>query len=91
MGGVIPMSSSNNAPPAGEQEEPQELALPEIIKQYKGKWVAINVTGRDKNFQPTKGKVVADDLDRYMLRMKLKKFQDICIFFAGEPPYPLLL
>jgi hypothetical protein len=91
MGGVIPMSSSNTAPPAGEQEEPQELALPEIIKQYKGKWVAISVTGRDKNFQPTKGKVVADDLDRYMLRMKLKKFQDICIFFAGEPPYPLLL
>jgi hypothetical protein len=91
MGEVIPMSSSNTAQPAGEQAEPQELALPEIIKQYKGKWVAISVTGRDKNFQPTKGKVVADDLDRYLLRMKLKKFQDICIFFAGEPPYPLLL
>jgi len=85
------MSSSNTAPPAGEQEGSQELSLPDIIKQYKGKWVALTVTGRDKNFQPTKGKVVADDMDRYMLRMKLKKFQDICIFFAGEPPYPLLL
>ncbi len=91
MGEINLMSSSTSAPPPGEQAELQELALPEIVKQYKGKWVAIAVTGRDKNLQPTKGKVVADDQDRYMLRMKLKKFQEICIFYAGEPPYPLLL
>ena len=85
------MSSTNSAPPAGGPAETEDLALPEIIKRYSGKWVAIQVTGRDKNFQPTKGKVVADDQDRYMLRPKLMKYKEICIFFAGEPVYPLLL
>jgi len=85
------MSSSTDVPATGGQGEPEDLALPEIFKRYKGRWVAITVTVRDKNLQPTKGKVVADDMDRYLLRMKLKKYKDICIFFAGEPPYPLLL
>jgi hypothetical protein len=85
------MSSTNGDMPSGEQGEPEELALPDIIAKYKGKWVAITVTARDKNFQPTKGKVVAESQDRYMLRLKLVKYKDICIFFAGEAPYPLLL
>lgn len=85
------MSSTSGSPTVGGQDQQEDLALSEIIKRYKGRWVGIVVTGRDKNMQPTKGKVVADDIDRYMLRPKLRAYKDICIYFAGEPPYPLLL
>jgi hypothetical protein len=77
--------------PAGEQGEPEDLALSEIFKRHKDTWVAMTVTARDKNFQPTRGKVVATNLDRYGLRQKLLKYADICILYAGEPPYPLFL
>jgi hypothetical protein len=82
--------SSTSEVPASVQAEPEILSLSEIRKKYKDRWVALIVTGRDKNLQPTKGKVVSDDIDRYMLRQKLK-YKDICIFYTGEPPYPLLL
>jgi hypothetical protein len=85
------MSSTNSSSPTGEQEKPAELSIPEIITAYKGKWVAIQVTARDKNLQPTRGRVVADSPDRYMLRQKLITYKEVCIFFAGEPTYPLLL
>lgn len=85
------MSSTNGTTQSGEQGEPEELTLPEIFKRYNGKWVGVLVTARDKNYQPTRGKVVADSQDRYMLRQKLIKYMDICIFFAGDPVYPLLL
>jgi hypothetical protein len=73
------------------QQEEQELELPEIFKQFKDQWVAIVVTRRDKNFQPIAGRVVANEVDRYRLRLKIVQYNDICIFFAGEPPYPLLM
>jgi len=85
------MSPTSGVPSSGGQGEPEELALPEIRRRYKERWVALVVTGRDANLQPTKGRVVADDSDRYMLRQKLIAYSNICIFFAGEPPYPLLL
>jgi len=49
------------------------------------------VTARDKNLQPRTGKVVAYDVDRFRLREKLYEYTDICIFFAGESPFPLFL
>lgn len=49
------------------------------------------MTKRDKNLQPIKGIVVADDADRYRLRQKLMSVKEVCIFYAGEPMYPLLL
>lgn len=89
------MSPADSVASAGEQVEAEELTLQEIRKRHKDKWVAIIVTERDKNLQPSKGKVVETDLDRYMLRQKLrlkpKSNKDLCIFYAGEPPYPLLL
>lgn len=78
-------------PSAGEKSEPEELALPEIRKRYKDRWVAMIVTERNRSLQPIKGKVVVDDLDRYRLRQKLAKYPEICIFYTGEPPYPLIL
>lgn len=85
------MSSTSGVPPTGEQGEPGVLALPEIRERHKDRWVAVVVTKRDKNLQPLGGKVVAEDIDRYMLRQKLGKYPDICIFYTGESPYPLLL
>jgi len=72
-------------------EQQQELSLLEIYKKYSGRWVALIVTQRDKNLQPIKGQVVADDVDRYRLRQNIAQYDDICILYAGESSYPLLL
>lgn len=85
------MSPATEASPPRDPEEGKELSLPEIFEGYKDKWVAITVMERDKNFQPTRGRVVSYDSDRYRLRQKLLRYDDICIFYAGEPQYPLFL
>lgn len=74
-----------------EGGQPEELTLAQISEKHKNRWVAILVTARDSSSQPTKGKVVAQDVDRYRLRSSLMKYDDICIFYTGETPYPLLL
>ena len=81
------MSSAGNT----GSSEPENLTLSEISQRYSGRWVAITVTERDRNLQPVKGRVVADDVDRYRLREKTAKYDDICIFYVGESPYLLLL
>lgn len=69
----------------------QDLSLEEIASGYFGRWVAITVTKRDENLQPTRGIVVAHDVDRYKLRTSITKYSDICILFAGDPPFHLML
>jgi hypothetical protein len=85
------MSSTSGVTPLEEEGVPVELSLLGIRKRYKDKWVAVVVTKRDRNLQPAKGKVVAEDIDRFLLRQKLGAYPDICIFFAGDPIYPPLL
>jgi hypothetical protein len=82
--------AQNESEVTGAQEQ-QEVALSEMTAKYPNRWVAIVVTKRDRNFQPLAGKVVADDVDRYRLRQKIIAYKDICILFAGENAYPLLL
>lgn len=79
----MPLSSGN--------DQLEELPLTEIFKKYNGKWVALIVTQRDRNLQPLAGKIVSAENDRYRLRQKIAKYNDICITFAGEPKYPLFL
>jgi len=74
-----------------EEAQAVDIELAEIFRRYKDRWVAIAVTKRDKNMQPARGTVIADDADRYRLRQKLISTKEACIFFAGEPQYPLLL
>jgi hypothetical protein len=71
--------------------ESKELSLQEIRKNYPNLWVAMVVTKRDTNGQPTAGRVVADDADRYRLRDKIILQNDVCVFYAGDPLYPLFL
>jgi hypothetical protein len=73
------------------EETIEELSIPEIHAKYKGKWVAIIVTKRDGNLQPTGGRVVAEDVDRYRLRGHVVKYADVCILYGGGSLYPLLL
>ena len=73
------------------EQEVHELSMIQFFEQYSNRWVAITVTKRDKNGQPVAGKFVAEDVDRYRLRQTVVKYNDICIFYAGEPPYPLFL
>jgi hypothetical protein len=68
-----------------------ELSIKEIYRKYRGMWVAVIVTKRDANGQPLYGNVVASDVDRYRLRQQTISYREICIFFAGEPDYPLLV
>lgn len=83
--------TGGSASTGGDQPPAEELDIPEIFKKYKDKWVAIKVTKRDKNLQPTRGAVLADDMDRYRLRMKVIREREVCIFYAGEPQYPLII
>ena len=69
----------------------EDLSISEIRQKYSNRWVAVIVTQRDRNMQPIRGQVVADDVDRYRLRQKITEFNDICLFYAGETEFPLLL
>ena len=53
---------------AQQPEKTEDLSLEEISTKYAGRWVALTVTARDKNLQPVRGIVVADEVDRYRLR-----------------------
>jgi hypothetical protein len=74
-----------------EEAQQEELTLEQIWSKYPRRWVAIVVTRRDANDQPTAGNVVQHDVDRYRLRMSTSKYKDICILYAGEPQFPLFL
>ena len=84
-------STGGGAGTGGDEAQAVDIELSEIFKRYKDRWVAITVTRRDKNQQPARGTVIADDIDRYRLRQKLTSQKEACIFYAGEPAYPLLL
>ncbi|MDG6999998.1 MAG: hypothetical protein JRN15_12885 [Nitrososphaerota archaeon] len=71
-------------------EKTKDLSLEEIAAGYSGRWVAMTVTKRDDNLQPTRGIVVAHDVDRYKLRTNITKYTDICILYAGDPPFRLM-
>lgn len=73
------------------EEQDQELSLSQILQKYRDRWIAMVVTQRDDNMQPLAGKVVADDVDRYRLRQKIAQYDDICLLYAGEADYHLLL
>ena len=73
-----------------ETESP-ELSMKEILEQHNDRWVAMIVTKRDKNGQPTAGKIIEEDVDRYRLRQSTAKYNDICIFYAGETQFPLFM
>lgn len=77
--------------PSTVAEQPADLSFEEIAAKYAGRWVAVTVTKRDESLQPTRGTVVADEVDRYRLRRKLSNYPDICIFFAGDSPFHLML
>ncbi|MDG7023298.1 MAG: hypothetical protein JRN45_02115 [Nitrososphaerota archaeon] len=81
--------SAPTIPTATDGQE--ELTLQQITERHKDRWVAMVVTKRDGNLQPVAGRVVAMDADRYRLRESLVKYTDVCIFYTGEPPYPILL
>lgn len=84
-------STGGSGNDVGDEAQAVDVELAEIFSRYKDRWVAIAVTKRDKNMQPTRGTVIADDSDRYRLRQKLMSTKEACIFFAGDPQYPLLL
>ena len=76
---------------AQQPAKTKDLSLEEISIKYAGRWVALTVTSRDKNLQPLRGIVVADEVDRYRLRGRITNYQEICIIFAGGSPYHLML
>jgi hypothetical protein len=75
----------------GNAQEVQEMSLEKMWSRFPREWVAIIVTRRDANEQPVAGKVVAHGADRYRIRLDIANYKDVCILYAGEPPYPLFL
>lgn len=75
---------------AGSPQD-EELTVQAIHQRYKGMWIAFIVTKRESNKQPAAGKVVASSHDRYQLRTQIAQYDDVCIMYAGENPYPLFL
>jgi hypothetical protein len=76
---------------AESRPQVEELTVEQIFQKYKGQWVAMTVTERDENLQPTAGKVIFSNLDRYRLRQEIAQMNDVCILFAGESRFPLFL
>lgn len=69
------------------ETKPKEeaLSLSEIRKKFEGDWVAIRVTERDESGQPTKGVVIANDVNRSRLRDMVLSVKECCIFSTREP------
>jgi hypothetical protein len=74
---------SNSGRPEIDNER---LSLGEIISKYSGKYVAIEVLTRDKDGQPTHGRVLQVHFDKYRLKDSVQNLRDVCIFFAGPAP-----
>ena len=74
-----------------DDAKPEVMSISEIVDGYSDRWVAIEVTERDENSQPIKGRVVEEDADRYALAEKTAKYSDVCILYAGESQFRLLL
>jgi hypothetical protein len=71
--------------------EPENLSLSEIFERYRDRWVAIEVTKRDGNLQPIEGRVVEAEVDRYTLAEKTTKLEDVCILYAGDLAFRILV
>lgn len=71
--------------------KPESLSLSQIRERYKDRWVAIEVTKRDGNSQPIEGRVLEAEVDRYTLADKTTNYEDICILYAGDLSFRLLL
>jgi len=76
---------------ATDEARPEALSFSEIRERYKDRWVAVEVTERDRNSQPVKGRVVENEIDRYTLADKTAKYGEVCIFYAGESSFRLLM
>jgi hypothetical protein len=66
---------------------PQEdLSMQDVLKAYRGRYVAFGVTERDANGQPARGTVIENHFDKHKLRDMVRDKGDICIFYAGPAP-----
>jgi hypothetical protein len=69
-----------------EERGEAEMALEEMARRYALLWLAVKVTARDENGQPTRGVLLSQHLTRVMLSHELNSIRekDICIFHAVE-------
>ena len=64
------------------------LSMEEVLKKFAGNYVAMQVTSRDSNGQPTSGRVLHVHFNKYRLRDEMADRGEICIFYAGPAPKP---
>jgi len=75
-------------PPLSSEVSSEEdvLTIAEAIQEYPEEWLAMRVTRRDSNGQPTEVVVVGHDRDKRLLRTNTLRERELCIFFAGQSP-----
>ena len=61
-------------------------SIEDVMKKYKGEWIATRVIERDEAGQPLKVSVISHDIDGYRLNEKIKAEKEVCIFYAGPVP-----
>jgi len=76
---------------SGVSAEEDILTIAEAIQEYPEQWLAVRVTGRDSNGQPTEGVVVGHERDKRSLRTNTIREKDLCIFFAGQSPIMVMV
>lgn len=69
-----------------KQQQDGVLSLTEITTRFFGKYVAVEVKGRDADGQPAYGRVIASHFDKYKLKDMMQSQRDVCIFYAGPIP-----
>jgi hypothetical protein len=67
--------------------QPKVLSFPQMIRRYRGQWLAVRVTKRDAAGQPIAGSVVAHKPSRLEVSHSVRGEPAVCLLYAG-PPVP---
>ncbi|MFP4057768.1 MAG: hypothetical protein ACLF0G_12960 [Candidatus Brocadiia bacterium] len=62
----------------------KNLSLPEMVRKYRGQWLAVRVTARDQAGQPVAGIVLARAPTRLEADEAVKGEQEVCLMYAGD-------
>lgn len=60
------------------------LSLAQMIRRYRGQWLAVKVTKRDDAGQPTAGIVLAHKPTQFEADDAVREEAEVCLMYAGD-------